>query len=73
MDRDAINHIKFTHFKILNTMKQIINYLNSENIKFDTVKNQILLKRTFVNYDLIQVISKAKLKTYELDTIIIIF
>ncbi len=54
-------------------MKQIINYLNSENIKFDTVKNQILLKRTFVNYDLIQVISKAKLKTYELDTIIIIF
>lgn len=54
-------------------MKQVINYLNSENIKFETVKNQILVKRDFVNYDLRQAINKAKLNTYELDTIIIIF
>jgi len=73
MARDAINHIKFTHFKTLNTMKQIINYLNNENIKFDIVKNEILVKRDFVNYDLRQAINKAKLNTYELDTIIIIF
>lgn len=54
-------------------MKTLVNYLNSENIKFDIVKNQILLKRDFVNYGLRQAINKAKLNTYELDTIIIIF
>lgn len=54
-------------------MKQVINYLSDENIKFDIVKNQISIKREYINYDLRQVIKKSGLNTYEMDTIIIIF
>jgi len=54
-------------------MKQIIKYLTDKKINFEIINEQLTIKRDVISYDLRQFIKCYGLKTYELDTIIIIY
>ena len=56
-------------------MKKLIKYLNSKNIPFNNVNNEILLNRKYYDYNLITWIKKntKKIDSFYLDSTMILY